>query len=478
MSRNRAVPSQRLSLTIFLAGLLAGGVGTAAQAADHFISSGTSRVDCDTFGGGISPGDTITLEDGYRGPLRIRDCTGTAANPIIVRNDATGNGPTVIRRTSPKSGDFVFTCSHCIYVNIDGSGKWNGAPSGITYGIKVTTEASGDSPSTFLMMAGSSSNFTIRNVEIDGRWPDISVNGIGIQVNDNAVLGSENPGKWRENLLIENNYIHDVEGEGLYVGPNYKNDGLPLRNVEIRDNIVKHTGWDCIQAKMMREGTNSIHHNTVTECGIGTDGTAGQHYGISCYESTGCRLYNNWVETTGETAMNCITQFLPRSEGTQTCAIFNNVVTNAGVTGPTNGDGIAVVILNNAADINGQIYNNTVVGTEANCIAITSVATVGSVRNNIAAECGFSSTSVPGSVTISNNLTGASADMGFVDVFGRDFHLEMDSSAVDTAPSGFPADDFDGISRPQAGIADQGAYEFVSGEAGPKPNPPTLVQIQ
>jgi hypothetical protein len=465
-------------MAVFLAGLLAVGTATPTLAADHSVSSGTAAVDCNA--NGIEPGDTITLDAGSRGPLKIRGCTGTAANPIVIRNDTTGNGPTVIRRTSPKSGDFVFVCIDCIHVTIDGSGKWSGAPGGTTYGIKVTTEAKGDSPSTFLMMAGRSSNFTIRNVEIDGRWPDLSVNGIGIQVNDNSVRASENQGVWRENIRIEKNYVHDVQGEGLYVGPNYKSDGLPLRNVKIRKNSVKRTGWDCIQAKMMREGTNSINHNRVSECGIGTDGTAGQHFGISCYESTGCRLYNNWVETTGETAMNCMTQFLPRSEGTQTCEIFNNVISNAGVTGPTDGDGIAVVIStkNNAAIIDGRIYNNTVVETEGNCIAVTSVVTAGSVRNNIAANCGNSSISAPNTVTRSNNLAGKTADIGFVDAGRRNFRLKSDSSAVNTATSGSPARDFDDVPRPQAGISDRGAYEFISGNSGLMPKPPSVKSNQ
>ena len=96
MSCNHVAPSQRLSLTVLLVGLFAGGVGTAADAADHFVSSGTSTFNCSS----VNPGDTVTLAAGNRGALRVSDCTGTAANPIIIRNDPTGSGPTVIRRNS------------------------------------------------------------------------------------------------------------------------------------------------------------------------------------------------------------------------------------------------------------------------------------------------------------------------------------------------------------------------------------------
>ena len=34
----------------------------------------------------------------------------------------------------------IFSCESCVGVTIDGSGKWRGAPSGKSYGIKITVE--------------------------------------------------------------------------------------------------------------------------------------------------------------------------------------------------------------------------------------------------------------------------------------------------------------------------------------------------
>ena len=114
----------------------------------------------------------------------------------------------------------MFNCNNCVGVEIDGSYKWNGAPSGRTYGIKLTT-TTGGGPSMFLRIAGLSRFVTIRNVEIDGAWPRLASEGSGISVNDLKVKSSAYPGLWREGILIEDNYIHDVKREGMYVGPNY-----------------------------------------------------------------------------------------------------------------------------------------------------------------------------------------------------------------------------------------------------------------
>ena len=91
---------------------------------------------------------------------------------------------------------------------------------------------------------------TIRGVEVDGKWPSLSKDGIGIDVNDHAIDAASNPGVWREGLLIEYNYVHNTEGEGVYIGPNYPQGDLPLRNIEIRNNVVEDTGWDGINLKM------------------------------------------------------------------------------------------------------------------------------------------------------------------------------------------------------------------------------------
>ena len=160
------------STLALVAGTYIASSGT-ALAADHKVSAQAATFDCSR----VSPGDTITLASGLRGPLKISGCKGIASNRIIVRNDPNGNGPVVIRRTTTSPGGFVFNCESCVGVEIDGSYKWNGAPSGRTYGIKLTT-TTGGGPSMFLRIAGLSRFVTIRNVEIDGAWPRLATRTI------------------------------------------------------------------------------------------------------------------------------------------------------------------------------------------------------------------------------------------------------------------------------------------------------------
>jgi hypothetical protein len=88
-------------------------------AADHEIAAQIEIYDCSS----NKPGDMLTLASGTRGPLTIRDCKGSAGNPIIIRNDPDATGPTIISRASGPEGAFVFNCDDCAGVAIDGSYK-------------------------------------------------------------------------------------------------------------------------------------------------------------------------------------------------------------------------------------------------------------------------------------------------------------------------------------------------------------------
>ena len=217
-----------------------------APATNHMISSQTTTFECSS----INPGEMLTLASGTRGPLTIRNCNGDPTNPIIVRNDPDGTEPTVIRRASGSGGGFILSCNSCIGVEIDGSYKWRGAPAGKTYGIMVTMTG-GEGPSAFVSIKGLSRFVTIRNVEVDGAWPALASNGSGIRVNDTSIDSGANPGLWREGFLIEDNFVHNIKVEGMYIGPNYSDGDLRLRNIEIRYNRVEDIAWEAINTKSM-----------------------------------------------------------------------------------------------------------------------------------------------------------------------------------------------------------------------------------
>jgi hypothetical protein len=74
-----------------LAAAIGLGASPMAVAADHMISAQVSRFDCKSF----KPATHSTLASGTRDTLVISNCNGTPSNPIVIRNDPDGNGPTV-----------------------------------------------------------------------------------------------------------------------------------------------------------------------------------------------------------------------------------------------------------------------------------------------------------------------------------------------------------------------------------------------
>jgi hypothetical protein len=354
-------------------------------------------------------------------------------------------------------------CENCVGVTIDGSAKWRGAPAGKTYGIVLA--ASGNPPSAYLRVGGLFRYITIRNVEIDGSAAK-SGNGSGIRMNDLEVKRSAHSGLWHERILVENNYIHDVALEGMYIGANYADGDLPLRDIEIRGNRVENIGFEGINTKSMWAGTNRIHHNVVRRVGmIGNSKKPTQYSGIKNTSGT-VKIYNNWVESTGMHGIQSWTQTGPRTtegKGPFEAEIWNNVVVNAGAFWKSfmqNSYGISVGAQAGREKPIPTIYSNTIVNSRMGGINLTSQVAGGVVRDNIVAGSGGNPViSVPKFVQLTNNRTGSVSDMRFVNAASQNFQLQTGSPARNQGSSNFPPTDFDDIPRPKGGSADQGAFE-------------------
>ena len=454
-----------VAATLSLAVGLCLGPFESTHAANHSISPQSDNFDCDAKG--VRPGDTVTLEGGTRGPLKIRNCNATAANPITIRNDPNATGPTTIRRASGSDRGFVFSCDDCIGVAIDGSYKWRGAPSSRTYGIVVTITGGG-APSAFVKIGGMSRFVTIRNVEVDGAWPGLTSDGIGLSVNDHSIKRSVYPNVWREGFLIEHNYIHDIEGEGMYVGPNYRDGDLTLRDIEIRFNVVEDIGWEGINTKSMLAGNNSVHHNMVRRVGK-NDSQANkpnQYAGIN--NNTGSvKIYNNWVEDTGTHGIKVGSGEGPPESagfGPFKTYVWNNVIVNAGGlwrSFMSESHGISVSAQGDSEKPAPFVYNNTIINPRGKGIFLASNVAAGFVRDNIIAGTGTAPIQAPSSCKQTNNRVGGISEMHFIDADGKNFRLRSDSPARNVGSDGFPDTDFDDRARPQDGVPDQGAFEFT-----------------
>src|SRR5262245_39424482 len=442
--------------------LLGAAPTSATTATERVIPANVEKFECSS----VAPGSLLTLAAGNRGPLMIRNCNGTRADPIVMRNDPEGMGPTVVSRAEGPEDGFVFSCDDCTGVAIDGSYKWQGAPEGTTYGIKVTMTGGG-APSAFLKIGGLSRFVTIRNVEIDGAWPALATNGIGISVNDHQVDRVDHPDRWREGILIEDNYVHNVEGEGMYIGPNYREGDLPLRDVEIRYNRVEDTGWDGINTKSMWAGENSIHHNRIRRAGENgsTTGSASQYSGIMNNAGT-VKIYNNWIDSTGQHGIKVWTEEGPpesMGEGPFEAQVWNNVIVGAGdLWQPfmSHSFGISIGAQPGCEKPIPSVYNNTIVGPRESGIGVSKYAGAGFVRDNIVAGAGGKLAIVaPGFVALSNNRIGAIPEIGFENPALLDFHLGDTSPAWNKGSEDFPPTDFDDEARPRDGAPDPGAFE-------------------
>ncbi len=480
-----------LLLLSFLAGPAVG-----ATAANFVIPAGTSGY---TFNGttqGVQPGQVIELAAGVHGPRRFSNIAGTASQPVIIRSAT--NGQAIIRRVNPSIGGFVFEIRASRHFVIDGSNISTSA-SGHPYGIKImyasnATAENMDAPSVFLKTSGdivtpqvfnNCSDFAIRYVAVDGGWPTYSSNGIGIHTNDARFKAADFPGAWQQGILIEHNLVLNVEGEGLYIGPNYYEGGIPLRNIEIRHNRIEHTGWDGLQVKSVLEGRNSIHHNHLRNVGAdsGTEDAA-QLSGLSIIDGSG-EIYNNYVERAGDTGIKHRIADVPSSFGPLSVRIFNNVVVDAGVIGllskygiTSGGDNTSRAGLETAR-AQPMIFNNTIVRSRGIGIGISSNAAPGGyVRDNIIADAGSSAISAPTSVSSTNNLVSTVPNVEFVNATALDFRLLGSSSARDSGGSTYPLFDFDDVARPQDGKADRGAFEYRAADAPSFPNPPEPVLVE
>ena len=464
------------------------------NAADHAVTSATSLVDCDTFDGGVNPGDTLTMDSGNRGKIKFQDCIGTSGNEIIIRNDTTAGGPTVIQKDDGSTGGFTFECVNCEFLFIDGTGKWSGAPVGTCgyfngeegrtqCGIKIE-QITIQRPSVYMMFRGSSSDYEVRGVEIDGAAGTIGGAGLGHHLRDANYTLSAHPGEFRENIVYEKNYIHETFSTSLYIGPNQGLDELLLRNIEIKEILSLDIGRRGPTIKSATEGTNSIHHTKNVNTGLNGD-ISGFGHGLMIYEGGGS-IYNNYVENAGEVGIECFHQALSSSFPTQPCEVYNNVVINAGATGPLSGRGINCGRTStSAADFDCDFYNNTVINSESHGLSVNSIITTTAIiQDNISCDNGGSAVSASGH-TVSSNQTGACSTQDFVNLVGLDLHITTTSPAKsDSVYFDPPSDDLDGVSRPQGADIDDGAYEFNEGGGGgeditaPKPDSHTIDNLE
>lgn len=222
----------------------------------------------------LGPGSVVCLKAGPRQILKLVNFRGSATNPIVVKNCG---GQVVISNSSLPYGISVESSR---YLKLSGRGDSNHK-----YGIKISRTGSGASG---LGISGLSSDVEVENFEIS------NVGFAGILAKTNGAIGT-----WMENINIHDNFIHDVHGEGMYIGET-KTPGQNIRNLKVWNNVVTRTGWEPFQVS---NGVENIEvFNNVFYKG-GLENRIYQNKGFQVGDNTVGRFYNNVIIGTPSTGV-------------------------------------------------------------------------------------------------------------------------------------------------------------------------------
>lgn len=414
------------------------------------------------------PGDVIQLASGTHGRITWQRLTGASGNPITIRSPQ-GAAVTV----SVSTTGWVWQFLGCQHVTVDGG------LGGQTYGIRFVHTGSATSGAIYASNYSTTtvpSNMKFRNLEISGGYTIGSTGGFNLGIHIRSAPGTKATsgamyGKWYDGFLFENLYVHNVRGEGLYLGPNIYDLSLPLKNIEVSNCIFDTIGREAVQGKSYFAGVNSIHHCIARNCGARNEASQNSVFSILWGQGD---MYANRVEgrtMTGTTSAHGLQWWTGTDQGytlTPTSeAAYGHTVANPFVNRAYNNivfnvqDGIAMNSNAPAPQITALIYNNTV--TQNRGRGITASGLTGSyyARNNIV----LANTST--NINMGNaasNTTGSSVTGKFVDAENstlsqRDYRLLAADPVEVPYNTSIAATDYAGIARSSAS-ADKGAYEF------------------
>lgn len=219
-----------------------------APVPDHRLPSDVTRVNGSVYD--IQPGDVVCLEPGTRPFLVIDGIEGRPGAPVTITNCAGGTarirgGDTfgLVLRQSRHLRVIGSASPHDRYgLVIDGAHK-------AQVGFSID-ERSSDVEAAFI---------EIKNTSFAGLMAKTNEANAGVPPSQHYVL---------RNLHLHDLYIHDTEGEGMYLGPTSVGpEHHTLEGVHVHDNVVARAGWDGIQVSNATEDVN-VHHNVIVRSGI------------------------------------------------------------------------------------------------------------------------------------------------------------------------------------------------------------------
>ncbi len=444
-----------------------------------FNSGETSSSVLDGFtiqnGGGVMWGGGIFIDNSS--PL-IRNCYFTSnsvsahgAGIYMSGSSSTVENCTFSNNSAIMDGVIYINSSaavitNCIFTN--NSVRYGGGiyvrDSGSTVNISDTSISDNTAKAGTTGFGGglciNNSTVAITNINISGNSAYQFGGGVYITGSSNVTISG--------NSVINGNSTDTLDGGGIYVNGSILN----ITGGTVNNNIGRNGSGICLVSSSSAVITGVAikgNSNTIATNGSGggiiiTNSTATIDKSIMTGNSNvqyGGGLYiadtTSAVEITNSIIADNRAEYFSYSEG-----------------GGFSLDNASLILMNCTVADNISQRNGSAIRTlNSSIITITNTIFDGNSANTTGNEIQGSSSTLNMdysiySTTLDNvgtNNIGAnmlSTSPSFVDAADGDYHLSSGSSGIDTGTaSGAPADDIDGTSRPQNGLYDMGAYEFV-----------------
>lgn len=443
---------------------------------DLIIPSNATRA-WDGIAMGAEPGDVVCIEGGLRPEaLRLVNFHGSADEPITFINK--DNVVTIVTDTVAYGAAVKISSSS--HVRLTGTGDRN-AP----YGFRFKSVGSG--------MMGIVADSLSVEIEVD----HVEVFGAGfagIMMKSDPV--STDPSAWRENftmtgIKVHHNYIHDVDGEGMYIGNTFYHSGVQsngetvwphaIKRLYVHDNLVERTGWDGIQVASATHDV-AVYNNVIRD--YGTRKEEWQDNGLQIGPGSTGAYYNNVIVSGNGNGSGI------NNQGRGNQIFYNNLIVDAKGSGIVNLERVNVDMDDWAREAN-PIYfiHNTIINPGAEGIYFwntTEHHRGNAAYNNLIVKDGAASTeglirlNAPDQSELllaGNLLSTNSGEIGFKHASEGDYSLTASSVAVDSGISlsglawAAPAKlDLAGSQRPSGNGYDAGAYElYVAPQQTPQP---------
>lgn len=413
----------------------------------------------------IQAGDTLWVESGIRPFLIISDFVGTPDKPIVFIN----YGGQVIFDSERSFGIDLRGCSN---IKITGTGDQE-----YKYGFyirKLTHESS-----VGLGIGYKTSDFELENIEIS----NTGFAGILAKTDPNCNDLTATRGLFvQKNSIIHDLYIHDVNGEGIYLGSTSYNgfyiNGCNtfvyppnLEGVRVYNNIIENSGFDGIQVSSASSDCKIFNNTVINDSRREINF---QMSGIIVGGGSKCDCYNNVIKNGKGTG---ILYF-----GFGGGRIFNNLIVNPGRTYvpedySKHEHGIYVSDRSYGIVNELSFFNNTIISPKSNGISLADdVKHNCIIRNNVIIDPGsfgieqstierasIHPMSSEINISMSHNYMDINIVLaGFVNPQTDDFHLSETSALVDAGTDLTSIGinfDLENRTRPKGRNFDQGVYE-------------------